>query len=246
MINQEHITLYPLPESVFADPVLALYFKPLLTATVMINNKSYAIHLLSTDGLICKEEQGCQYAENYFFGFAYNRGLYQFKGNLQVFENADKVPVLYHFLKEDFLANKDRYLKSKTPVKEYLQSLHTDLKAISAFTDLDDAEYYAKAFYSYEFTRFYYQKYGAFRHVSVVTEGWAKNTNPFLLDEEEALNILEEWLEGFREDTPYDYTITEEMLVAGTERRRFAHSGGFTLVLLDPEKEIVYMVECGS
>lgn len=246
MINQEHITLYPLPEAVFADPALALYFKPLLTATVIINNKSYAIHLLSTDGLICREQPGYQYAENYFFGFAYNKGLYQFKGNLEVFENADKVPALYHFLQDDFLANKNRYLKSKTPVKEYLQHLHADLKAISAFTDLDDAEYYAKAFYSYEFTRYYYQKYGAQRHISVVTEGWTKNTDPFLLDVGEALNILEEWLEGFSEDTPYDYKITKEMLVAGTERRRFAHSAGFTLALLDPENEIVYMAECSS
>jgi|GEM_PF-1590130 len=246
MINQEHITLYPSPEAVFADPALALYFKPLLTVAIQLNNKSYGIHLLSTDGLICHEEPEYQYAENYLFGFAYNQGLYQFKGNLQVFENADKVPALYQFLQEDFSANKDQYLKSKTPVKEYLQNLHTGLKAISAFADFDDAEYYTKAFYSYEFTKCYYEKYGAHRHISVVTEGWGKNTDPFLLDEEDARDILEEWLERFEEDSPYDYKITEEMLIAGTERRRFAHSGGFTLALLDAEKEMVYVVECSA
>ena len=248
MTQNENITLYPAPETVFTDPSLALYFKPLFSTTAQANGKSYSIHMLCRDGLICKEEPAYQYAENYCFGFRYHEGRYEFIGDLQVFEGSDYVPALYRFLQEDFEQKKDGYLKNKTTVKEYLQGLRNDLQAIPGLHDETYTEIYARSFYSYEFTRYYYQKYGTHRHISVVTEQWAKNTDPFLLDKEDAQDIMEEWLEGFEEDTEYQYGITTNSFVAGTESRRFTALAGSSVVLalLDADKELVYMVEYTS
>jgi len=241
------MTLYPAPESVFTDPVLAIYFKPLLSIAAQVNNCSYDIHLLTRDGLICKEESAFQYAENYCFGFRYHKGRYEFMGDLQVFEGADDIPALYNFLQHDFEQKKDEYLKNKTTVKEYLAAIYEN-KQVALGLDNDAYTTYARSFYSYEFTRYYYQKYGAHRHISVVTEQWAKNTDPFLLDEDEMREILEEWLEGFEEDVVHEYNINADMLVAATESRRFAALSGscVILALLDEKRELVYMVESNT
>lgn len=248
MSQTENIFLYPEPSAVFKDPALALYFKPLLTHAVNVNNKDYQIHLFSRDGLICKEEPIYQYSENYCFGFRYNDGKYEFLGDLQVFEETEKLSALHQLLQQDFDAKKDEYLKNKTTVKEYLEAIRKELEDASRFGEYIYAEIYARSFYSYEFTRYYYRKYGAHRHISVVTEQWAKNTDPFLLDEDDAQDMLEEWFEGFDEDTESKYGISTDMFAGGTESRRFTALAGSSVVfaLVDAEKDIVYMVEYTS
>ena len=247
MTASENIILYPDPTTVFTDPALSVYFKPLLTANTEAGGQSRAIHLLSTDGLICEETLSFRYAENFCFGFSCNAGRYQFLGDLRVFREADLVPALHRLLLEDFEQKKAAYVKNKTTTGEYLEQLQPILKTEPAAAGFTDAEYYARSFYSYEFTKYYYQRFGVHRHVSVVTEGWAKNTDPFLLDGDDAGDILEEWLDGFEEKAAHQYRITAAMFAAGTERRRFVSlSSGLVLALLDPREEIVYMIECTS
>lgn len=247
MTTEENITLYPEPSEVFTDPSLAVYFKPLLTTSVYLSGKSYKIHLLSTDGLVCKEESTIRYSENYLFGFRYNQGVYEFLGNAEAFVDSTAVPALYEFLQQDFLENRDEYLKTKKTVKEYLEDIRVQILSLPGFEDPDTAEYYAKAFYSYEFTKYYYQKYSVHRHISVVTEGWAKNTDPFLLDEEEGQDVLEEFLMNLEEDSPHDYGLSPEQFTAGIERRRFVSlSGALVLALADPEQDIIYIAEYSS
>jgi len=247
MNTEENIILYPEPSEVFTDPSLVMYFKPLLTTLIHLNGKPYKIHLVSTDGLICEEESTIKYSENYLFGFRYHQGIYEFLGNPEVFTDSTSVPALYELLQQDFLENRDQYIKIKKTVKEYLKEIRLQILSVPGFNDPDAAEYYAKAFYSYEFTKYYYQKYGVHRHISVVTEGWAKNTDPFLLDEEDGQDILEEFLMNMEDDSPHDYGLSPEQFAAGTERRRFVSlSGSLVLALADPEQDIIYMAEYGS
>ncbi|TEB41011.1 hypothetical protein D0809_27695, partial [Flavobacterium circumlabens] len=122
-----------------------------------------------------------KYSESYFFGFKYDNGTYDFLGSLEVFKEFDKVPDLYHFLEKDFMANKDSYLKNKRGVSKYLEDIKLELEKVSKFNDFSDAEYYAQ-FYSFEFTKYYYEKYGKHNHISVVTENYGKNTDSVLLN----------------------------------------------------------------
>lgn len=247
MMTEENITLYPEPSKVFTDPSLAMYFKPLLTTLAHLNGQQYTIHLLSTDGLICKEESSVKYSENYLFGFRDHHGIYEFLGNPEVFINNTSVPALYELLLQDFLENRDKYLKAKKTVKEYLMDIREPILSLPELDDTDAAQYYAKAFYSYEFTKYYYQKYGVHKHISVVTEGWGKNTDPFLLDKEDGQDVLEEFLMNMEEDSLHDYGLNPEQFIAGTERRRFVSlSGGLVLALRDPENDIIYIAEYGS
>lgn len=245
-MKENTVLLYPRLENVFKDPSLGVYFRPLLTATISIAGQSYQIHLLGTDGLFCEDK--FKYAEQNFFGFKYNNGLYEFLGNLRVFEEYDKVPELYEFLQQDFLLNRDQYLANKTTDAEYLKSIELQLKKVSKFQNLSNAEYYAEAFYSYEFTKYYYEKFGTHHHISVITEGYGKNKKPFLSDKEDALSILEEFFINLKYNVTFDYEINEEMFVAATERYRFMsiNGGGDILAMLDPTKDIVYILEYSS
>jgi hypothetical protein len=245
-MTENNIVLYPSVEKVFKDIALGLYFRPILTASVLITGKQYSVHLVATDGLFCKEK--FKYSEQNFFGFKYDNGLYEFLGDLKVFNDYDKVPALYSFLQQDFLQNRDSYITHKTKANEYIENLEPHLRRISTFQDFSSATYYATAFYSYEFTKYYYEKFGTHRHISVITENYAKNTDPFLFEKGTALSILEEFFVNLQYNVTFDYKITEEMFVAGAERYRFMsiNGGGDVLALLDATKEIVYILEYHS
>lgn len=245
---EENVTLYPPVETVFKDTRLGIYFRPLLTARMLVADKPYNIHLLGTDGLVCKEDVSFPYAENYFFGFKYNNGHYEFLGNLEVFEEHSRIPALHAALTADFRKNRDEYLAAKTSIPEYMERITAGLIDLSAFSDMAYAEYYEKAFYSYEFTKYYYEKYGRHQHISVVTQGYAKNTEPFLMEEENAQDILEEFFINLEDNLANDYGIKEELFVCGTERYRFMSriGGGDVLALADSEKDIIYILEYAS
>jgi len=242
-MTENHIVFYPAIEKVFKDTTLAVYFRPLLSVTTSVAGKPYVIHLVATDGLFCKEK--FNYAEKNFFGFKYNGGLYEFLGDLKVFNGYNKIPALYSFLQQDFLLSRDGYLANKVKVSDYLKKIASQLKKMFTHQDFSDAEYYAEAFYSYEFTKYYYERFGTHRHISVVTENYGKNTRPFLMDEDDALSILEEFFINLPYNVTFDYGINIEMFVAGTERYRFMsiNGGGDVLAMLDPAKDIVYMLE---
>jgi hypothetical protein len=240
---EKHIELYPSIEKVFKDKTLGFYFRPLLTVKTSIANKAYNIHLVATDGLYCKEQH--KYSENNFFGFKYNNGLYEFLGDLSIFEEYDKIPELYNFLQEDFIQNRDSYLKEKTTVEKYLEKKSPELKNIVKSDFFSNAAYYAEALYSYNFTKYYYENYGIHKHISVITENYSKNTDPFLLEEADASSILEEFFINLNYNLNHDYEIKKEMFVSGTERYRFMSiiGGGCVLSLVDPTKDIVYILE---
>ncbi len=240
---ENNITLYPKIEKVFKDKRLGFYFRPLLTVEINVENKPYSIHLVATDGLFCEEK--FKYSEQNFFGFKYDNGLYEFLGELKVFNDYEKVPDFYSFLDKDFIENRDTYIDNKVKCVDYIKKLKPHLKKTSGFQDVSNAEYYAEAFYSYEFTKYYYEKYGVHRHISVLTQNYGKNTEPFLFEKKNALSILEEFFINLKYNVTFDYNISENMFVAGTERYRFMslNGGGDVLAMLDPTKDIVYILE---
>lgn len=242
-INEKDIILYPTAESVFEDPTLAPYFRPLMTVPLLRDNKHYAIHLLGTDGLYC--ETAIKYAENNFFGFTYNEGKYRFLGDLSVFKDHEKVPGLYTFLRTDFEQQKDFYLAHKIKVDAYLSELSPRLKAISTFDDDEDAAHYATAFYSYELTRYAYQKTDTHQHISVLTENYGKNNRSFLLSDSDTSTIMEEFFMNMKYTLQNGYDMNEAMFCCGTSLSRFMSiiRGGTALALLDQDKDIVYLLE---
>lgn len=239
----ENIKLYPSVENVFNDISLGIYFRPLLTAEITVGNNPYSIHLVATDGLFCDKK--FKYSEQNFFGFKYNNGLYEFQGVLNVFANYEKIPEIHSFLQKDFLQNRDSYLSNKVKESNYLKNINSELEKICGSKELSSAEYYAEAFYSYEFTKYYYEKYGSHRHISVVTENYGKNTNPFLIDKNTALSILDEFFINAKYNLSFDYEVNKEMFVAGTARFRFMSitGGGDVLAMLDPANDMVYLLE---
>lgn len=242
-MEENTIILYPKADQVFSNPELAIYFKPLLTSHTSVSGKKYQIHLLGTDGLFC--ETKFKYSENNFFGFKYNNGTYDFLGDIRVFNEYDKVPELYTFLKKDFLKNSDLYLNNKISVSKYLSDIEFELQEISNFEDFSNAIYYAEAFYSYEFTKSYYEKYAKHSHVSAITEGFAKNTDLLLIDKEDALSILEEFFVNLKYNLENKYDINKEMFISGVAGERFMsiNGGCNILAMLDTSQDIVYILE---
>ncbi|WP_129746430.1 hypothetical protein [Flavobacterium anhuiense] len=238
----ENIQLYPNIENVFVDKSLGIFFKPLLTIKTLINDEDYSIHIISTDGLFCKNQY--KYSENNFFGFKYINGKYEFLGELDVFDDYEKIHKLHNALEKDFTQNRDTYLKEKRTVDDYLENILLQLEKNNVY-DFSNAEYYAEAFYSYNFTKYFYEKFGVHKHISVITENYGKNTDPFLLDKKEALSILEEFLINMNYNLKSDYQINQNMLMAATEISRFMTIArdGIVFSLLDTTNKIVYILE---
>ncbi|RYJ39758.1 hypothetical protein NU08_1427 [Flavobacterium anhuiense] len=208
----------------------------------MINDEDYSIHIISTDGLFCKNQY--KYSENNFFGFKYINGKYEFLGELDVFDDYEKIHKLHNALEKDFTQNRDTYLKEKRTVDDYLENILLQLEKNNVY-DFSNAEYYAEAFYSYNFTKYFYEKFGVHKHISVITENYGKNTDPFLLDKKEALSILEEFLINMNYNLKSDYQINQNMLMAATEISRFMTIArdGIVFSLLDTTNKIVYILE---
>ncbi|MGN7810723.1 hypothetical protein [Flavobacterium sp. 22076] len=238
----ENIHLYPDIENVFIDKSLGIFFKPILTAKTLVNGEDYHIHIVSTDGLFCKNEY--KYSENNFFGFKYINGKYEFLGDLAVFDDYEKIYELHNALEEDFTQNKDTYLKEKRTVDDYLENILQQLEK-NNFYNFSNTEYYAEAFYSYNFTKYFYEKFGVHKHISVITENYGKNTDPFLLNKKEALSILEEFIINIDHNLKNNYQINQNMFVAATEISRFMSiiRDGIVLSLLDTSNKIVYILE---
>jgi len=240
------IELYPKIENVLADTSLKCYFRPLLTYKHTVDRKEYQIHLLGTDGLFCEEK--FKNAESNFFGFDYNGGKYIFSGNIECFAECDKIPIVYDFLCQDFQNKKENYLSNKVTTEIYLKGIRAKLKKLAIFEDFNNITYYAEAFYCYEFTKYYYEKTGKHKHISVVTEDYGENEDDFLLDKAFALNVLEEFFVNLKWNLENDYGITKDMFCCAVERYRFMSicGGGVVFTLLDKNADKVYVLEYHS
>ncbi|WP_232699164.1 hypothetical protein [Brevibacillus daliensis] len=237
-LDEKKITLYPKANDVFVDESLACYFRPLLTFSYVHEGTAYSLHLLGTDGLYCEGEY--RNSENNFWGFRYVAGKYEFLGDLQVF-GEENVPDVHAFLQADFAENKDHYLNDKITVAEYKGRIQADLSEVANF----NADYYAEAFYSYEFTKYYYERTGEFRHITELTEGWGHNDEDVLIDQETAQEMSEEFFMNLTWNVTHDYGIDESLVCGAVERYRFMSviGGGTVLALLKPVEQTVYLLE---
>ena len=240
------IELYPKIENVLADTSLKCYFHPLLTYRHTINGKDYKIHLLGTDGLYC--EESFLNSERNFFGFDYNDGKYKFLGNIECFIGYEKIPMVYDFLIRDFQENKDGYLSGKVSTEKYLKGIENELKKLANFENFDAITYYAEAIYSYEFTKYNYEKTGEHVHISAITDNFVKDKNNFLLDKNDALSVLDEFFINLQWNLENDYGISKDMFCCATDRFRFMSivGDGMVFALLDKSVEKIYILEYSS
>lgn len=236
--QENGVILYPKASDVFTDERLACYFRPLLSFACRQDGSAYTFHLLGTDGLYCEREY--RHAENNFFGFRYLAGKYEFIGDLGVFGGGN-VEEVYALLQADFAKNKEAYWKEKVTVEAYKERLIDELAEVADF----DVDYYAEAFYSYEFTKYHYERTGEFRHVSELTEGCDHDDSPVLIDQETAQELSEEFFLNLQWNVKYDYGIDKSMVCAATERFRFmsVFGGGTVFALWKPQEQTVYLLE---
>ena len=240
------IKLYPEIEEVLTDPLLECYFRPLLTCNCERNVKNYKIHLLCFDGVFPDENRVVKYSEGGLFGFQYNNGVYKFLGDIKTLEHYDKIPVLYECLKADVIQHKDEYVDNKVPFSKYYNRLKGLIKKDFAFDTID---FYTEAFYSYEFTKYYYEKTGIHKHISVLTENYGENDDDFLLEENDARNMLEEFFLNIQWNLKNNYDgFNIDMFCCAAECYRFMSLlGSFTIFgLLDEKNDIVYNLVYGS
>ena len=242
-MSKAEIEIYPKIENVLADTQLKCYFHPLLTYTYTLSQKDYKIHLLATDGLYC--EKIFLNSENNFFGFGYNDGKYEFLGNIECFVEYDKIPMVYDFLIKDFQENKDAYLQNKISTQAYLKKIEDKLKKLANFKDFDYMNYYAEAIYSYEFTKYHYEKTGIHSHISVITENYGKDDSDFLLAKDDALGILDEFFMNLQWNLQNDYGVSKAMFCCATDTYRFMSiiGGSVAFAFLDKSLDKVYILE---
>lgn len=240
MKKLEGITLFPISAQVFNDPSLECYFKPLLSVKKHILGKEYNIHLLSTDGVYLEEK--FLNSEGYFFGFKYDNGKYNFLGNLKAFGNSN-FNELYSVLKKDFSEKKDEYLKNKISFKDYYERNKELIKETARFTKNQDPQYFAEAFYCYEFTKYYYEKTGKFCHVSEITENYEHDDNEILLNSEELTPYLDEFFINLEYNLANKYNISKKSAVCGAEGFRFTCYGGVSIAFADTEQDLIYILE---
>ncbi|QQP12274.1 hypothetical protein FJQ98_24800 [Lysinibacillus agricola] len=238
-MNPKKITLYPKASDVFVDVRLACYFRPLLSFTDVVEGTEYILHVLGTDGLFCEEEY--LNAENNFWGFRYIDGKYDFLGDLRTFGDGN-VQDIYAFLQADFAKNKNYYMENKITVNTYKMGIQDGLNQLAKNFDVD---YYADAFYSYEFTKYHYKCTGEFRHITELTEGWGHDDTEVLIGREEAQEMSEEFFMNLKWNVTHDYGIDESLIRGATERYRFMSiiGGGTVFILLKPKEQTVYLLE---
>lgn len=232
----DNVQLYPPASSVFADPLLEAYFKPLLS----YKHDGNYIHLLSTDGLYCLNS--CKFSENGFWGFKYADGRYEFLGDLGVFgkNNAGEV---YSYLKEDFYANSALYLSERLKQEAYWNRIEKAILTIADFDAEQDVKYYAEACYSYFLSRYNYEQTGKFYYVMELVAGYGHDEEPILLDNSMMDSILDEFFMNMKYLLNYDYEITPEMVVCATESFRYTYYGGVSFAFLDKYSDNVYILE---
>ena len=237
------ITLFPSAMQVFHEPSLEWCFKPLLSTKKHVLGKEYNIHLLSTDGIYL--EKDFLNSESYFFGFKYLEGKYSFLGNLKAFGNSN-FSELYQVLKKDFALKKDEYLEKKICSKEYYEINKEIIKNTARFTKAQDPQYFAEAFYCYEFTKYYFEKTGKFCHINEVTENYGHDENDILLGKDEIKDYVDEFFINLEDYFKNNYNLNENMAVCGTEGFRFTCYGGMSIAFIDTEQDIIYILEYHS
>lgn len=238
--KNEGIILFPQAANVFDDPSLQCYFKPLLTVKKHVLGKEYNIHLLSTDGIF--PEKIFLNSERYFWGFRYKEGKYHFIGKTETFGNSNFTE-LYSVLKNDFQKNRDRYLENKISYKDYYNEKKELIKSVARFTKEQDPQYFAESFYCYEFTKYYFEKYGKFCHVNEITENYGHDENDILLSTEDMNWCLGEFFINLEYNLENCYNINENMAVCGTEGFRFTCMGGTSIAFVNTEQDIIYILE---
>lgn len=243
LLIEKGLTLFPSAVQVFHDPSLEWCFKPLLTVKKHVLGKEYNIHLLSTDGIYIEEK--FFNSEGYFFGFGYSDGKYNFLGNLKAFGNSN-FNELYSMLKKDFSLRKDEYLEKKVSPKDYYEQNKELIKNTARFTKEQDPQYFAEAFYCYEFTKYYFEKTGTFCHINEVTGNYGHDDNKILLGKDEIKGCVEEFFTNLEYNLENSYNIKENMAVCGTEGFRFTCYGGMSIAFVDTEQDIIYILEYHS
>lgn len=237
------ITLFPPAAQVFDDPSLECYFKPLLSVKKHILGKEYIIHLLSTDGIF--PEEVFLNSERHFWGFKYSEGKYYFLGKTETFGNSNFTE-LYSVLKKDFSKNKEIYFENKVGYKEYYTKNKETIKNTARFTKEQDPQYFAEAFYCYEFTKYYFEKTGKFCHINELTENYGHDESDILLSIEDISYCIEEFFLNIKYNLENGYRLSPDMAMCATEGFRFTCWGGTAIAFADTEQDIIYILEYHS
>lgn len=237
------ITLFPPAAEVFHDPSLECYFKPLLSVKKHILGKEYAVHLLSTDGIF--PEKIYPNSERHFWGFKYENRKYIFLGKTETFGNSNFTE-LYSLLKKDFQSRKDFYLENKVSYKDYYRMNKEIIKETARFTKEQDPQYFAEAFYCYEFIKYYFEKNKKFCHINEISENYGYDENEILLSPEDISFCIEEFFLNLEYNLENRYSLSPNMAVCGAEGFRFTCWGGTAVAFVNTEQEIIYILEYHS
>ena len=219
------IIFFPPAVQVFHDPSLECYFKPLLSIKKHILGKEYIVHLLSTDGVF--PEKVFLNSERHFWGFKYEDGKYHFLGKTETFGNSNFTE-LYSVLKKDFQKNKEW------------------IKNTARFTKEQDPQYFAEAFYCYEFTKYYFEKTGSFCHINELTENYGHDERDILLSPEDVSYCIEEFFLNLEYNLENRYNLLPNMAVCGADGFRFTCWGGTVVAFVNTEQDIIYILEYHS
>ena len=237
------IIFFPPAVEVFHDPSLECYFKPLLSIKKHILGKEYIVHLLSTDGVF--PEKVFLNSERHFWGFKYEDGKYRFLGKTETFGNSNFTE-LYSVLKKDFQKNKEEYFENKISYKDYYKKNKEWIKNTARFTKEQDPQYFAEAFYCYEFTKYYFEKTGSFCHINELTENYGHDERDILLSPEDVSYCIEEFFLNLEYNLENRYNLSPNMAVCGADGFRFTCWGGTVVVFVNTEQDIIYILEYHS
>lgn len=234
------IILFPDPKNVFADSEMEMYFTPLITYNYRTDNREYKIHILTSAGLIC--ENSYLNSENRFFGFQYIDEKYKFLGNLNTFGNSD-IKEVYYFLRQDFEKNKDYYLNQKVSISDYIKLIKPLMKKAGHFTETQSLCTYAENFYSYEISKYNYEKTGKLQHLFEITEILYPQDKPYFYNVEEAQEILQDFYNNLGDYFKNRYDFKNAKPVCVTDTFRFTNFSSSAIVFFKPEENLVYIAE---
>lgn len=228
------LVLFPKIVNVFDDPSLEIYFKPLLSVKKHVLGKEYIIHLLSTNGIFLYPNE-----DKKALSFKYINGKYHFLDNIKKFGKSN-FSELYLVLKKDFKDNKEKYFEEKLSYKEYYKRNKELIKNTARFTVDQDPQYFAEAFYSYEFTKYYYEKTGELFNINLdfVDDG-KKN---ILLSPEEVAGIINSFFGDLNKNI---CDISPSMAVCAIEGKIFSCWGALVVAFVNVAEDIIYIVEIG-
>lgn len=238
--KEADIILFPKTEDVFAEEGLEMFFTPILTYNYLLNGKKYKIHVLTSAGLIC--ENSYLNSEDRFFGFRYVDGKYKFIGNLNTFGNS-QIKEVYHFLHEDFEKNKDYYLEQKVNITDYMKMIKPLVRRAGHFTEEQSICTYTENFYSYEMTKYHYEKIGKLKHLFEITEFVHGIDAPYFFDTAKTLELLKGFYEKLSDYSKMRYDFENAKPVCSVDTFKFTTFSSTAVTFLNPEKNLVYTFE---